>query len=62
MDYKGWFVVREKYCSGWKNKLKSTDYKSDEQVSCLLPVFVPATKGSNILLGSVLCTVTFPVW
>jgi hypothetical protein len=23
--------VREKYCSGWKNKLKSTDYKPDEQ-------------------------------
>jgi hypothetical protein len=26
----GWFVVREKYCSGWKNKLKKTDYKPDE--------------------------------
>ena len=26
----GWFVVREKYCSGWKNKLKSTDYKRSE--------------------------------
>jgi hypothetical protein len=25
----GWFVVREKYCFGWKNKLKSTDYKPD---------------------------------
>jgi hypothetical protein len=27
----GWFAVREKYCSGWKNKLKKTDYKPDEQ-------------------------------
>jgi hypothetical protein len=27
----GWFFVREKYCSGWKNKLNKTDYKSDEQ-------------------------------
>jgi hypothetical protein len=26
-----WFVVREKHCSDWKNKLKSTDYKPDEQ-------------------------------
>jgi hypothetical protein len=23
--------VREKHCSGWKNKLKKTDYKPDEQ-------------------------------
>jgi hypothetical protein len=23
--------VREKYCSGWKNKLNKTDYKPDEQ-------------------------------
>jgi hypothetical protein len=23
--------VREKYCSGWKNKLKKTDYKPGEQ-------------------------------
>jgi hypothetical protein len=32
----GWFVVREKYCSSWKNKLKKTDYKPDEQahMSC----------------------------
>jgi hypothetical protein len=28
----GWFVVREKYCSGWKNKLKKTDYKPAHQV------------------------------
>jgi hypothetical protein len=27
----GWFVVREKYCSNWKNKLKKTDYKLDKQ-------------------------------
>jgi hypothetical protein len=27
----GWFVVTEKHCFGWKNKLKSTDYKLDEQ-------------------------------
>jgi hypothetical protein len=27
----GWFFVREKYCSGWKNKLNKTDYKPDEQ-------------------------------
>jgi hypothetical protein len=27
----GWFAVREKYCSGWKNKLKKTDYKPNEQ-------------------------------
>jgi hypothetical protein len=27
-----WFVVREKYCSGWKNKLKKTDYKPSEHV------------------------------
>jgi len=26
-----WFVMREKYCSGWKNKLKKTDYKRSEQ-------------------------------
>jgi hypothetical protein len=26
-----WFVMREKYCSGWKNKLRKTDYKRDEQ-------------------------------
>ena len=25
-----WFVVREKHCSDWKNKLKSTDYKTNE--------------------------------
>jgi hypothetical protein len=25
-----WFVVREKYCSGWKNKLKSINYKTGE--------------------------------
>ena len=29
--YSGWFVVREKYYSDWKNKLKSTDYKRSEQ-------------------------------
>jgi hypothetical protein len=23
--------MREKYCSGWKNKLKKTDYKPGEQ-------------------------------
>jgi hypothetical protein len=27
----GWFFMREKYCSGWKNKLNKTDYKPDEQ-------------------------------
>jgi hypothetical protein len=27
----GWFFVREKYCSGWKNKLNKTNYKPDEQ-------------------------------
>jgi hypothetical protein len=27
--------VREKYCFGWKNKLKKTDYKPDEQALCL---------------------------
>jgi hypothetical protein len=27
----GWFFVREKYCSGWKNKLNKTDYKPNEQ-------------------------------
>ena len=26
----GWFVMREKYCFGWKNKLKSMDYKRSE--------------------------------
>jgi hypothetical protein len=26
-----WFFVREKYCSGWKNKPNKTDYKPDEQ-------------------------------
>jgi hypothetical protein len=26
----GWFFIREKYCSGWKNKLNKTDYKPDE--------------------------------
>ena len=26
----GWFVVRKKYCFGWKNKLKKTDYKISE--------------------------------
>jgi hypothetical protein len=49
----GYFVGREKYCSGWKNKLKSTDYKPDEQglniildkffrtdMSDLLPVWI----------------------
>jgi hypothetical protein len=25
-----WFIVREKHCSDWKNKLKSMDYKPDE--------------------------------
>jgi hypothetical protein len=29
-----WFIVREKHCSGWKNKLKSTDYKTSEQSQC----------------------------
>jgi hypothetical protein len=27
----GWFFMREKYCSDWKNKLNKTDYKPDEQ-------------------------------
>ena len=27
----GWFVAREKYYFSWKNKLKSTDYKTSEQ-------------------------------
>jgi hypothetical protein len=27
----GWFVVREKYCFDWKNKLKKTNYKAGEQ-------------------------------
>jgi hypothetical protein len=26
-----WFFMREKYYSGWKNKLNKTDYKPDEQ-------------------------------
>jgi hypothetical protein len=26
-----WFVVREKHCSDWKNKLKSIDYKISKQ-------------------------------
>jgi hypothetical protein len=26
--------MREKHCSNWKNKLKSTDYKPDEQDHC----------------------------
>jgi hypothetical protein len=25
-----WFVVREKHCSSWKNKLKNTNYKTNE--------------------------------
>jgi hypothetical protein len=25
------FIVREKYYSDWKNKLKNTDYKASEQ-------------------------------
>ena len=29
--YSSWFVVREKHCSGWKNKLKSMDCKTNEQ-------------------------------
>jgi len=29
-----WFVVREKRCSGWKNKLKKMDYKRSEQPTC----------------------------
>jgi hypothetical protein len=32
----GWFFVREKYCSDWKNKLNKTDYKPDEQGQSLL--------------------------
>jgi hypothetical protein len=39
-----WFFVREKYCSGWKNKPNKTDYKPDEQVcdstSCVLCWFL----------------------
>jgi hypothetical protein len=31
-----WFIVTEKYCSGWKNKLKSMDYKTSEQGQALL--------------------------
>jgi hypothetical protein len=27
--------MREKYCSGWKNKLNKTDYKPDEQTLCV---------------------------
>jgi hypothetical protein len=30
----GWYFVREKYCSGWKNKLNKADYKPDEQGLC----------------------------
>ena len=30
-NYFGWFVVREKYYSAWKNKLKKIDYKRSEQ-------------------------------
>jgi hypothetical protein len=32
----GWFVVREKYCFGWKNKLKKTDYKPGEHAPWVL--------------------------
>jgi hypothetical protein len=31
-----WFVMREKYCSDWKNKLKKIDYKPDERERCHL--------------------------
>jgi hypothetical protein len=37
----GWFVVREKHCFGWKNKLKKMDYKPDERGHC---------KGSLVLV------------
>ena len=30
----GWFVVKEKHCSGLKNKLRSMDYKWSEQGLC----------------------------
>jgi hypothetical protein len=32
----GWFFVREKYYSDWKNKLNKMDYKPDEQGPCLM--------------------------
>jgi hypothetical protein len=38
----GVFIVREKYCSGWKNKLKSTDYKPNEQDRCCFAKLWPS--------------------
>jgi hypothetical protein len=46
----GWFFVREKYCSGWKNKLNKTNYKPDKQthdIKCMdgrLQQFIKATR------------------
>jgi hypothetical protein len=48
-----WFVVREKYCSDWKNKLKSMDYKPDEQGYILLEnifLWKSSTSSSNTIL------------
>jgi hypothetical protein len=32
----GWFIMKEKYCFNWKNKLKKTDYKPDERAQSIL--------------------------
>jgi hypothetical protein len=38
-----WFFIREKYCSGWKNKLNKTDYKPDEHSHNLPENAIPIT-------------------
>jgi hypothetical protein len=51
--------VREKYCSGWKNKLNKTDYKPDEQGltwTVSYPLETGTVTGSSLLVYSIQCT------
>jgi hypothetical protein len=44
----GWFSVREKHYSSWKNKLKSTDYKPAKQDLCHVSYAISSSNPSLI--------------
>jgi hypothetical protein len=50
------FIVRKKYCSDWKNKLKSMDYKTSEQSLSIAfdPCFLWCTTSSPNFIRSLL--------
>jgi hypothetical protein len=57
-----WFVVREKHCSSWKNKLKSTNYKTNEQDHWIVRLIVfAADKHTDVILLSEKKTVAWQI-